>query len=538
MKFQTAGSNAVIIGTLVFQPGQIADLTNVLLSSQDMTKLGTALAAGQIVAMDTDATRLVNIQLATPALLNFPATALSPAQVISDLGYTPVNKSGDAMLGLFTEVTAASITAYATGGQTNATQLTAQTNRIDTVATRGDSVKLPSSAPGLEVTVINNTNLGMQVFGKGTDVINNMATAVGIFQPPNSVDTYWCAVAGSWHAETGFGYSGGLGTESAQDSITAYATGGQTNAFQLSTQTVRVSTVATSGDSIKLPQSAPGLELTIINHGANAVQVFGLGTDTINDVATATGVSQMSNSTVIYICASTGLWYTEGLASGYGGPGLQTESFSTLLTAFAGGGQLNATVLTSMLNRIGTVATMGDSAKLPLSVPGLYITVINNGTNPVQVFGSSTDVINGVATATGVSQMQNSIVVYTCQTSGQWVAEGIGSGYSGSFPTVSSSNGLTALASGTQSSTTALVSVINRVTVIATANDAVKLPPTAPGMQITVTNAHATNNLYVWPSLGDAINAQSINTVYSLAAGKTATFTSAGIGNYHSVLSA
>src|SRR5213595_776251 len=90
--------------------------------------------------------------------------------------------------------------------------------------------------------------------------------------------------------------------ETAKDTITAFAGGGQTNATQLLTQTSRVTTVATAADSVKLPPSFPGLELIVINHGSNPMQVFGSGTDTINDVATATGVSQMVNSTVIYTC--------------------------------------------------------------------------------------------------------------------------------------------------------------------------------------------------------------------------------------------
>lgn len=114
--------------------------------------------------------------------------------------------------------------------------------------------------------------------------------------------------------------------EYAQDGITAHAGGGQGSAMQLVAQTSRVTTVVTSGDSVKLPPSTPGLELTVINAGANPMQVFGSGTDTINGVATATGVSQMSNSAVIYICTSAGYWYTDGLAMGYAGGGLSTSS--------------------------------------------------------------------------------------------------------------------------------------------------------------------------------------------------------------------
>ena len=274
------------------------------------------------------------------------------------------------------------IAAFAGGGQTNATPLTAQTNRVDTVTTRGDSVRLPASVAGLEVTVINNTNNGMQVFGAGADTINGVATGTGIYQPPNSVDTYWCALVGAWHAEVGFGYSGGLGTESSQDSITAFAGGGQASATAITTQTARIATVTTAGDSVKLPASAPGLELIIINHGVSPMQVYGAGTDTINDVATATGVSQMQNSTVIYTCVTAGSWYTEGLASGFSN-GFPTSSSTNGITAFAGGGQASGTLLQSVINRVTTVVTAADSIRLPIAVAGMQITVTSTSFRPL-----------------------------------------------------------------------------------------------------------------------------------------------------------
>lgn len=325
--------------------------------------------------------------------------------------------------------------------------------------------------------------------------------------------------------------------ETALDSITAFAGGGQTNATQLTTQTSRVTTVATAGDSVRLPPSAPGLELIVINHGANAMQVYGAGTDTINDVATATGVSQMVNSTVIYTCVSTGAWYSEGLATGFSS-GLQTLSYTNGITAFAGGGQSSATALTSQVNRVSTVATAGDSVKLPASAAGMIITVWNDSANPMQVFGAGTDTVNGVATATGVSQMQKSVVIYACTAAGAWSAEGLGSGFSGSFPTVSAVNGLTAFAGGGQTNGTLCTAVLNRFTTVATAGDSGKLPPSGVGMQITVSNAAAANSMNLFPATGEQINALGANAAFAIAAGKSAVLSCAVAGQWHAVLSA
>ena len=431
------------------------------------------------------------------------------------------------------ELSVTGIVANTTATQASATQLFAQTNRIDTVTVRGSSVKLPVAAPGLEITVINNTNLGIQVFGSGTDIINGVVSTVGVYQPPNSVDIYVCAGLGFWHAEVGFGYSGGLGTESSQDSIVAFAGGGQTNATQITTHSNRVTTVATAGDSIKLPPSAPGLELTIVNRGTNAIQVFGNATDTVNDSLSATGVSQLSNSTAIYFCISAGSWYTEGIATGFSG-GYQTLSYVNGLVAFAGGGQANATILSQMTNRVSNVASVNDSVKLPVSASGMNLTVINTGANTMAVFPSGSDVVNGSAS---VTQIANSVVSYTCAIAGQWFAEGVGSGFVNSLPTVSATNNITATPAGTQATSLLMTSVINRITVVATANDAIKLQPSFGGLQITVTNA-TNNSMNVYPNTGDSINALAVNVVYPLAANKTASFTCAGTGFWHAVLSA
>lgn len=325
--------------------------------------------------------------------------------------------------------------------------------------------------------------------------------------------------------------------ESAKDSITAFAGGGQTSATLITTQTARVATVATAGDSVKLPVSVAGYELLVINHGANAMQVYGSGTDTIDDVATATGVSQMAGSLTIYTCATAGAWYSEGLGTGYSGS-LQTLSYTGGLTAHAGGGQGSALALTTSINRVTTVATAGDSVALPAAAPGLIITVINTGANAMQVYGAGTDTINAVATATGISQIPNSVLTFVCVTSGLWQCEAVGSGYSGQLPTVSTTNGLTAHAGGGQGSALLLTTVINRVTTVGTAADSVGLPVSAAGMQIVVTNAAASNSMNVFPQTGEQINALGNNNAFAVAAGKTANFSCAVAGQWHAILSA
>lgn len=208
--------------------------------------------------------------------------------------------------------------------------------------------------------------------------------------------------------------------ESFTDNITAHAGGGQASAVALVSEINRVTTVTTAGDSVALPAAAPGLSVVLMNHGANAMQVFGAGTDTINDVATATGVSQMAGSISIYACATSGKWYSEGVGRGYAGS-LPITSYTNAITAHAGGGQASAVPLTTVLNRITTVATAADSVLLPASSPGVQITIANAAAaNACNVFPQTGDQINVLGANAAFSLVANKTATFYCMNAGQW----------------------------------------------------------------------------------------------------------------------
>ena len=209
-----------------------------------------------------------------------------------------------------------------------------------------------------------------------------------------------------------------LFNELAQDNIVAHAGGGQASATQLTAQTSRIVTVATPGDSVKLPASAPGLELVLINGGANPMQVYGSGTDTIDGIASGTGVSQMASSFVIYGCTSAGAWFTNGLASGYAG-GLQTFSSQDAVTA-AGSTQGTATVLSPRMAYNVTTTPAGSGVLLPPSVAGAEIAVANNGANALLIYPNGTEKINALAASAGYSAAAATITILYCFTAGQW----------------------------------------------------------------------------------------------------------------------
>ncbi len=111
----------------------------------------------------------------------------------------------------------------------------------------------------------------------------------------------------------------------------------------------------------------------------------------------------------------------------------QVFSTATAITARAGGGQANATVLTNALNQIGTVASGSDSVMLPQAIPGMAVYINNAGASTLQVFGVVSNPVTGVgdrivpnnsstpqATATGVAQSANVDAEYKCYTAGIW----------------------------------------------------------------------------------------------------------------------
>lgn len=101
---------------------------------------------------------------------------------------------------------------------------------------------------------------------------------------------------------------------------------------------------------------------------------------------------------------------------------------SIAVVAFAGGGQANATQLSDGINRIQTVATIADSVKLPPSVAGKMVYLMNAGANSTTVYGFGTDTIDGVASATGNAQAAGKGKLYLCTAgdgtgvAGTWVS--------------------------------------------------------------------------------------------------------------------
>lgn len=90
--------------------------------------------------------------------------------------------------------------------------------------------------------------------------------------------------------------------------IIAQADGTKANATPLNYGVSEITVSAGAADSVLLPPAKPRGMCVLINRGGNTVQVFGQGTDTVNEVATATGVTMADNEIAILVCGAEGSW--------------------------------------------------------------------------------------------------------------------------------------------------------------------------------------------------------------------------------------
>jgi hypothetical protein len=188
-----------------------------------------------------------------------------------------------------------------------------------------------------------------------------------------------------------------------------------------------------------------------------------------------------------------------------GGVGLYfSETARDGLVANSGGGQANATLIPTMFARL-TSANSGDSIKLPPVIPGVDIMILNVSGNPITVYGSGTDQIDGNGSGNPVTQMNNSVVLYSCYSAASgWASEGLATGFAASGLQTLSNASITAGTTHTQAAATPITTMMAAVTV-ANASDGVVLPPAVPGLQIEIANL-STNAGTLYGNGTDTVN--------------------------------
>lgn len=115
---------------------------------------------------------------------------------------------------------------------------------------------------------------------------------------------------------------GTLPAPAEQLGLTAQADGTKGNATPLGYGINTITTVAGAADSVLLPPAFPGAIAIVINTVATAIQVFGSGTDTIDGIATGTGIDQAASARAVYYGVAgtgdgsdAGAWYSAGAAA-------------------------------------------------------------------------------------------------------------------------------------------------------------------------------------------------------------------------------
>jgi hypothetical protein len=184
--------------------------------------------------------------------------------------------------------------------------------------------------------------------------------------------------------------------------------------------------------SLTSPKCLVGAKFQVINTGAYPINVYpnaGDSGNSINAQASNLPVVLGVNTITPFECVAPGIWFADGIGQGAMG------SISTIISqgniTAAGTNQGTATAITQAMANVATVGS-GTGVVLPAAKAGAQITVANNGSNNLQVYGNGSDTINGTAGSTGVVQVDGStftppqvaqVTIYYCFTTGAWVTK-------------------------------------------------------------------------------------------------------------------
>ena len=153
--------------------------------------------------------------------------------------------------------------------------------------------------------------------------------------------------------------------------------------------------------------------LSDLNNVGTARTNLGLGTGSSPTFSALTITNAIGAATVVAGTSAT--------APTFISTGFNQTSVTNAISAFAGGGQGSATALTTYMNRVTTVATAGDSVKLPAAAAGRSVVVINAAaSNAMDCFPASGDAINALPADTALSIAANKSVLFNCVVAGIW----------------------------------------------------------------------------------------------------------------------
>jgi hypothetical protein len=290
--------------------------------------------------------------------------------------------------------------------------------------------------------------------------------------------------------------SGVIQAHQANVAITAFATGGQASATQLDESYNVITTVVTTGDSVKLPPVfAIDSVMYIKNDGANAADVFPATGDNLG-AGLNTAVSLASGASISFIATVANATWTPWIVSAGGGGGDVTKvgtPVNNQIGVWTGDGTIE-----------GDANLIWDGSKLDITTGRIELP---GGSAAAPPIGFQID------TGTGIYRVGNNDfgIASGGLHSVNWLRQ------TGQIiQTNSLHTGLTASTTQTQGQGT-LFSSYNVVSTVANVNDVVTAMVAAAGKRLTIYNDGA-NTLQVFPSLGDDIGA-GVNSSITIAVG-------------------
>lgn len=390
----------------------------------------------------------------------------------------------------------ASVTAFAGGGQASATALTSDVNFVTTVATAGDSVKLPTAALGKKIVVVNNGAEALNVYPASGAAIDALGTNAPYSINPGTTQTFLGRSSTAWYSSYTAGGSITLGTAGSTPNASGASLAGTALTLQPADATYPgiVSTTTQTFAGAKTFSSSITTTALTFSDTASAI---------ITSNVTPTG----SNDTA-FIMRAVGNFDTTAA---------HTDSILTLQN----NNGTNVIQLKSS-GRIQCIASQNNGQ------PGMLFTTPTGGQALFRLAGGAGEIYDISAANGGVTSMT---LGYACGTinfgpsaTPEVVLTSSALTMKTGIPIIRSGNAaVTAFAGGGQSSATALTSDVNFVATVATTGDSVKLPTGVLGKKIIIFNDGA-NSVDIFPASGAAIDALATNAAYSLGAGASREF--------------
>ncbi len=339
---------------------------------------------------------------------------------------------------------ATTITAFATGGQASATALTAEINNITTVATAGDSVKLPAAVAGKHIYVKNSGATALDIFPATSDSIDALAVNLAIRIQPGSSINFYAKDAIVWES-------------SIDNSITLNSPTTVTGQLEIKATASAGNTVTT----ITNASQAAARTYTIPDGGASANFVLSEGTATINGAKTFGSVITVPAGAVaapsiqvgvgengIYEVSSSqlGVSVSNALATVFDAQGVTSDSFRNrvnLGTAGAGtvtvveysNGKDVTTVLTLASFVVGALAgaaaALGVGNRLYTFPAGQHFELVSSLSSIVLTCAGTavaTDTGLGSVIATGAVNVLSGTATFEDRLTGQTINTAAGGG--------------------------------------------------------------------------------------------------------------